>query len=187
MSPNSSKLPAEDLARQIGRRAENLYLTGQLLCSEAVLSVLNRGLSGGMPEEMAIRLASALPIGLGESGCACGALSGAVLALGLYLGRDRPAARDKKDALPAANLLHKRFRKHFGSACCRVLSREVKHKPREHFKQCARITGWTAELAALIILEKRPELAEAIDLRYCEARDSWIGSKIKQLINVAGR
>ncbi|MBI4965076.1 MAG: C_GCAxxG_C_C family protein [Desulfomonile tiedjei] len=187
MFHDSLKPRPGDLAKEIGSRAENLYLTGQLLCSEAVLTVLNRGLGGGMPDEMAIRLASALPIGLGDSGCTCGALSGAVLALGLFLGRDRPAARDKKEALPSANLLHDRFRERFGSACCRVLSRKVKHNPKEHFKQCAVITGWTAELAALVILQKRLELADAADFRYCRARDSWLGSKLKKLVNVACR
>jgi len=175
------------LAGEIGFRAENLYLTGQLLCSEAVLSVLNRGLRGGAPEGIAIRLASALPIGLGDSGCVCGALSGATLALGLFLGRDRPGAPNGKEALNATKVLHQRFKENFGSTCCRVLSRKFKDNPREHFKQCAQITGWTAEIAAIIILEKRPELGECADLAYCEARDSWLGSKIKQLMNVAGR
>lgn len=64
----------EPLAGMIAERAGNLYLTGQLLCSEAVLVVVNRGLGGGLPEETAIRLASALPAGLGDSGCTCGAL-----------------------------------------------------------------------------------------------------------------
>lgn len=181
------KPEAEDLAGEIGKRAENLYLTGQLLCSEAVLTVINRGLGGGLPEETAIRLASALPIGLGDSGCTCGALSGATLALGLFLGRERPGARDIREAMPAANLLHTRFKDQFGSACCRVLSRNFRDKPREHFKQCARITGWTANLAAIIILDKRPDLAAGADFSYCEARDSWLGSKLKQLIGIASR
>src|SRR5208283_2338144 len=109
MSDDTSKPDAEHLASMIGKRAENLYLTGQLLCSEAVLAVMNRGLAGGLPEGMDIRLASALPVGLGNSGCTCGALSGAVLALGLFLGRDRPGAPNGKQAMPSANLLHNRF------------------------------------------------------------------------------
>jgi C_GCAxxG_C_C family probable redox protein len=187
MSKDTSVPEAQQLALMIGTRAENLYLTGQLLCSEAILAVMNRGLRGGLPEGMDIRVASALPIGLGNSGCTCGALSGAALALGLFLGRDRPGAFNGKQAMPAANLLHNRFKKLFGSTCCRVLSRHAKEDPKEHFKQCGRITGQTAELATLILLEKRPDLAGGADLGYLETRDSWIGSKLSQLVNIVGR
>jgi C_GCAxxG_C_C family probable redox protein len=187
MSDGRSKPGNEQLAQIIGKRAENLYLTGQLLCSEAILAVMNRGLHGGLPEGMDISLASALPIGLGNSGCTCGALSGAVLALGLFLGRDRPGALNGKQAMPAANLLHNRFKGLFGSTCCRVLKQKAKHNPIGHFKQCAQITGQTAELAALLVLEKRPELADGADLGYLEAIDSWLGSKLRQLVNIAGR
>lgn len=187
MSDDTSKPDIEQLALKIGKRAENLYLTGQLLCSEAVLAVMNRGLRGGLAEGMDIRLASALPVGLGNSGCTCGALSGAALALGLFLGRDRPGALNGKQAMPAANIVHNRFKDLFGSTCCRVLTRRVKDDQKEHFRQCGRITGQTAELAALLVLEKRPELADAADFVYLEATDSWLGSKFRQLVGIAGR
>ncbi len=187
MSGDTSKHGAEQLALMIGKRAENLYLTGQLLCSEAVLVVINRGLGGGLPEGMDIRLASALPIGLGNSGCTWGALSGAELALGLFLGRDRPGASNGKLAMPAANLLHNRFKALFGSTCCRVLTQKVKHNQKEHFKQCGRITGQTAELAAHLVLEKRPDLANGANVDYLEGIDSWLGSKLEQLVGMAGR
>ncbi len=186
MSEEILESPSGQLARTIGKRAENLYLTGQLLCSEAILAVMNRGLRGGLPEGTDIRLTSALPIGIGESGCTCGALSGAALALGLFLGRDRPGTNGKQ-AMAAANLLHNRFKRLFGSTCCRVLTQKVKHNQKDHFKQCAEITGQTAGLAALLILEKRPELADNADLGYLEATDSWLGSKLKQLASIARR
>ncbi len=178
-------VPVEDvgeaLVRVIGSRARNLLETGQLFCSEAVLTVLNRGLGGGLPEELAIRLAAALPQGLGDSGCTCGALSGGALALGLFLGRDRPGARDNKRAMPAANLLHENFRNAFGSSCCRVLTRKVKGNPKAHLLQCAHFTGDAAEMAARIILETHPELIENADWDYLRQEDTRIGSKVKQL------
>jgi C_GCAxxG_C_C family probable redox protein len=182
MSDENVAQKAEAFARSLGKRAENIYLTHQLLCSEAVLSVVNRGLGGGVPDDVVIRMASALPVGIGNSGCTCGALSGAVLAIGLFLGRDRPGASDTKGALSSANVLHNRFKGLFGSTCCRVLSRNVKHNPRLHFKHCAQLTAQAAELAALIILEKRPELMDAFDTHYVETRDSWLGSKLRQLV-----
>ncbi len=187
MSVDTSKPGTEHLALMIGRRAENLYLTGQLLCSEAILAVMNRGLHGGLPEGMDVRVASALPLGLGNSGCTCGALSGAALALGLFLGRERPGAFNGKQAMPAANLLHNRFKGLFGSTCCRVLTQKLKDNQKEHFQQCGRITRQTAELAALLVLEKLPELVDGADLGYLEAIDSWLGSKLKQLVSVSGR
>jgi C_GCAxxG_C_C family probable redox protein len=186
MPQATSASPTEQLAAIIGKRAENLYLTGQLLCSEAILAAINRGLRGGLAEGMDIRLASALPIGIGESGCTCGALSGAALALGLFLGRDRPGSNGKQ-TMSAANILHDRFKGLFGSTCCRVLTQKVKQDPKKHFKQCAKITGQTAELAALLILERRPELADDADLAYLEAKDSWLGSKLRKLANIGGR
>lgn len=186
MSQDALKSAHEKLAGMIGERAEDLYLSRQLLCSEAVLVVMNRGLDGGLSDEVAIRLASALPVGMGDSGCTCGALSGAVLALGLFLGRDRPGASDRNHAMPAAKFLHNRFKECFGSTCCRVLSHKVKHKPRQHFKQCARITAQTAEFSALIVLQNRPELGEAPSVTYLEARESWVASQLKRLVNFAG-
>ncbi|MGO9567748.1 MAG: C-GCAxxG-C-C family protein [Desulfomonilaceae bacterium] len=132
-------------------------------------------------------LASALPIGLGNSGCTCGALSGAALGLGLFLGRDRPGGSNAKQAMPAANRLHNRFKALFGSTCCRVLTQKVKHNQKEHFQQCGRITGQAAELAALLVLEKRPDLANGANVDYLEGTDSWLGSKLKQLVSMAGR
>jgi hypothetical protein len=111
----------------------------------------------------------------------------AALALGLFLGRDRPGAFNGKQAMPAANLLHNRFKCLFGSTCCRVLTQKLKHNQKEHFKQCGRITGQAAELAALLVLEKRPDLADNADLGYLEAIDSWLGSKLKQLVSIARR
>jgi len=90
---DTEKIPANEhieVARLVGKRAGNLFDTGQLLCSEALLVVMNRVLGGGMPDELAVRLASTLPRVIGESGCTCGALAAGALALGLFLGRSRP-------------------------------------------------------------------------------------------------
>lgn len=182
MTDETGAQKREALARLLGEKAENLYLTKQLLCAEAVVSALNQGLGGGIPDDVVIRMASALPIGIGNSGCTCGALSGAVLAVGLFLGRDTPGASDKMGALSSANALHNQFKKAFGSSCCRVLSKDVKHDPRKHFHHCAKLTAQAAELAALIILEKRPELVNGADKDYVETRETWLGAKLKRLV-----
>jgi hypothetical protein len=85
-----------EVAKLAGEKAHNLFMTGQLLCSEAVVAVVNRALGGGLSDDVAIRMAACLPQGVGDSGCLCGAVNGGALALGLFLGRDRPGARDKR-------------------------------------------------------------------------------------------
>jgi hypothetical protein len=108
-----------------------------------------------------------------------------VLALGLFLGRERPGASEHKRAMSAANVLHNQFKELFSSTCCRVLTRNVKHDPRQHFRQCAEFTAQAAQLAAVIILEGRPELAVNADIAYLSTRDSWLGSKLRQLLDLA--
>jgi C_GCAxxG_C_C family probable redox protein len=171
---------AEELIRLVRSRAQDLYETRQLHCSEAVFSVLNSAFGGGLSQEMAIRVASAFPDGLGGSGCLCGALSGGALSLGLYLGRRSPGARDLRKALPAAKELNMRFKARFRSACCSTLCEENK-------KGCANLTGTAAQLAAEIILKRRPELMEAVDWAYLRNRDSRIRANLKRVSNLLRR
>ncbi len=176
---------AEELVRVAGERAHNLFMTGQLMCSEAVLTVVNRALGGDLSDDMAIRLTACLPQGMGDSGCLCGAVSGGALALGLFLGRNRPGARDKRKAMESAGSLHDGFKEEFKSTCCRVLSKKVKHDTSLHMKQCAHFTRTATEMAIGTILRKRPELVEKADWDYLRKRDSRIGSKIRMLASMA--
>ena len=51
----------ETLLYKIRLRTENLFMTRQLMCSEAVLTVLNQGLKGELSPEIAVRITSGLP------------------------------------------------------------------------------------------------------------------------------
>ncbi len=175
----------EELVRLVSERAQSLFETGQLMCSEAVLTVLNRGLSGGLDDDLAIRLASTLPQGLGDSGCTCGALSGGALGLGLFLGRGRPGAKDRNQAMAAANALHNQFKSLFGSTCCRVLTHKVKQDPKAHVEQCAQFTAVAAETAARVLLDKRPQLANNADWGYLRQRHSKVGAKLVTFLNLS--
>ncbi len=176
---------AAELALVAGERAHNLFETKQLMCSEAVLTVVNRALGGDLTDDLAIRLTACLPQGLGDSGCVCGALNGGVLALGLFLGRDRPGARDKRKAMNAASALHDGFKGEFKSTCCRVLSKKVKHDSRAHMKQCAHFTRTTTEMVVRMILKQRPALVDKADRDYLQKRDTLIGSRLRQLAGMA--
>ena len=171
---------SQALVIAIRERAENLFQTKKLLCSEAILVSLNQGLGGGLTEDQAIALASGFTIGLGESGCLCGAVSGGVMALGLLLGKDRTYAR-RKEIREAAAELHNRFKELHRSTCCRVLTKSVKDDSKAHFQQCTELTGEGAEIAARMILERRPELAAQANREFLNRRDNQLAAGVSRI------
>jgi C_GCAxxG_C_C family probable redox protein len=173
-----------ELLDLVESRAQNLFMTRQLYCAEAVFLVLNKGFGGGLSEETAIRLASAMTDGLGGAGCLCGALGGGVLALGLFLGRDSHGGKDRYHAQQASRALHDLFRNNLGSTCCRVLNKKTIKDSRSHFEHCKAVTGIGARLAAQVILERRPGLAKNADLEYLAQVDSKIASNLKRVANL---
>lgn len=184
MEAPCSRSRTDQILDMVGARAENLFRSGQLVCSEAVLSVLNDSLRGGLSSEQAISLAAGFPEGLGGSGCLCGALGGGVMALGLFLGRKRPGGRDRLGLRAATEQLHTRFKGEVHSTCCRVLTKKVKDDKKAHFDQCARLTETGARIAAEIILDLRPELIEGADEEYLSKRESRIVARIGRVVNL---
>ena len=172
----------EALFQNIGKKAENLYRTHQMFCAEAVLVSLNNGLGGGLNEKQAVSLAAGLTVGIGGSGCMCGALGGGILALGLFLGETGPY-RNRKAIRDASGELHERFKSVYRSTCCRVLSKNYKHDSRAHFDHCAGITAAGAEMTARLILEKRPELALRSDPSYLNRQQSGIAAFVMSIAN----
>lgn len=175
---------AETLVSLVRRRAENLFETHQLLCSEAVLYVLNGGLKGGLPAETAVRLASGFGEGIGRTGCMCGAFAGAMMGLGLYLGRQGLNGKGSKRVLVKARELYGNFKAEFGTTCCRVLTKRVAHDQRALFSQCANHTGEAAEMAARIIVEARPGLLDEAHWEFLEKRDSKLEAGISRLFTL---
>ena len=173
---------AEQLIAQITERARNLYQTRQLLCTEAVVVALNQGLDGGLTDAQAVAMAAPFCVALGESGCLCGALSGAVMVSGLFLGNERPY-RYRKDMRESARQLHDAFKASNGATCCKVLSQKVKHDKKAHFRQCADLTAEATELAAKLILQKRPELIMRAKKGYLAKRQSKIGGLLFRLVH----
>ena len=156
-------------------------MTGQLMCSEAVLTVLNQGLKGGLAPEIAVRITSGLPKGFGRSGCTCGALSASVIALGLFLGRNGPGILNNKRVYAASRELHQRFKTKFGSTCCRVLTKNIELGTKHHFRFCARHAGDVSDQTARIILDHTPERLDIADWAYLNQTDTKMSAKIKQL------
>jgi C_GCAxxG_C_C family probable redox protein len=64
-------------------------------CAQAVSSVFAR--DAGVPEEIVLRAATGFGGGVGHTGGACGAVSGAVLAVGLLFGSTGPEEKEAKE------------------------------------------------------------------------------------------
>lgn len=173
----------ETLINKIRQRTENLFMTRQLMCSEAVLTVLNQGLKGGLAPEIAVRITSGLPEGFGGSGCTCGALSAGVIALGLFLGRHGPGILNNRTVYSTSRELHQRFKTKFGATCCRVLTKNIDVGTKHHFRFCARHAGEVSEQTARIVLDHEPERLELADWAYLNQTDSNMRARIKQLTN----
>ena len=178
---------SDDFSDLAGQRARNLFQSGQLLCSEAVLAVLNKALRGGLDTGAAVRLASGLPQGMGGSGCTCGALSGGVLALGLFLGRSGPGIGNNREVMQAASALHEVFKSQYGSTCCRVLCKKYGKNGAADPQHCAELTAFAAQAACRIICEKRPGLASDADREYLLQNDSRLEAGLKRIAGLFSR
>jgi C_GCAxxG_C_C family probable redox protein len=89
-------------------------------CSQAVLAAWAEQFQ--LPQETALKLAGGLGGGIGRSGEICGALTGAILVLGLRYGTADPHDKNTKYDLyrRTQDLMH-RFKENAGSLYCRQL------------------------------------------------------------------
>ena len=100
-------------------RAESLFREG-FSCSQAVFMAFAPGL--GMAERQAALVASAFGGGMARHGWTCGALTGALMALGLHGGHTAAADSATKDALYVrVQALVARFEERHGTTACRQL------------------------------------------------------------------
>ena len=92
----------------------------EFLCSEAVLMALAKCL--GVESKLIPKIATGFGAGIGGEGEVCGALSGAVMGLGLKFGRDVPGftENDRRPHWYATKLM-KGFRELHGHLRCRDL------------------------------------------------------------------
>ena len=82
----------EKLIEEARQTAESYFKRGEFYCSESVITTINEMLDQPFEPKLA-KLASGFPIGIGKSGCLCGAVSGGVMALGLAYGREKQIGR----------------------------------------------------------------------------------------------
>lgn len=141
----------------VRKTAEGYFDRGEFFCSESVVHTINEYLEWRFPKEVT-KLASAFPVGLGKSGCLCGAVSGGAMALGMVYGRDHGEPMADK-MLPIAAELHDHIKKTYGSTCCRVMVKNFVFNTPERKAHCVKITGEVAAWVAMQ-LEKDKEIKE---------------------------
>jgi C_GCAxxG_C_C family probable redox protein len=100
--------------------AEKYFIDQKYNCSEAVLLAL--GQAWGVSSDALPLIAGGFGGGVGKKGLICGALSGAVMAIGLRLGSPDPTDTEKRELVVrhVAQLLD-RFRDSYGETDCRKL------------------------------------------------------------------
>lgn len=148
------KFAKEVSLRELKKHAEDKYRNG-FFCCEALMSAVHEDFMLDVPEEV-IAMSSGMAVGVGRSGCLCGALNGGVLALGMMFGRTQPNGPKDPEVnrvMKFTNELHDWFKKanKKNATCCRVLTREFDMGKGEHKEQCIRYTGLVAYKTGEII------------------------------------
>lgn len=143
--PEVTASEAEGMALTSGAR----FLDG-LSCTEAILEASCQ--LAGIDPRVLMPLASGFRGGMGMAGCACGALVGGTMAVGLFAGRSGENESDAT-ALALTKRLHDEFLARFSTTCCRALNGDDFESP-EHDRRCADITAETTRMTLTLLLER---------------------------------
>lgn len=141
-----------DIAK-IRQQAEEYYRSGDYYCSEAIVRTIRDEFALPYSDNV-VALASGFPVGIGGSGCTCGALAGGVMALGMVFGRVAPKDPKVQKTMSLAKELHDKFVGNHHCACCRALTRGVEFASPERKAKCVSFTGEVAEEIAKIIVRE---------------------------------
>lgn len=128
-----------DISKQAGERARELFGSGWF-CAESVLRAMAE--AGGKYTDGLEALASGMCAGVARTDNICGAVSGAVMGLGLYVGRTDPGAGQTTDLVNAlAQEFMERFKAEWSETTCTGLSGYNFSEPGglEQFRKAKRI------------------------------------------------
>ncbi len=134
---------------KVKKDAENYYNSG-FYCSEAIVASIRENFNLDISADI-VMAASGFPVGIGGAKCLCGAVSGGIIALGLFFGRNRPNDKKIKLCMKLSAELHDYFKGQNRALCCRVLTSDLKLGSGKHMEQCTYFTGQVAEKTAQII------------------------------------
>jgi uncharacterized protein len=138
---------------KIKATAEEYYRSGAFYCSEAIVKTIKDAFNLPVPDAV-VAMASGFPVGIGGSGCTCGAVVGGIIALGLFFGRSKSGDNKVNKAMELSRELHDLFKNRHKKLCCRVLTKGMTLGSPDHMNQCIALTGEVAEEAVKIILRE---------------------------------
>ena len=135
---------------RIRETAENYYRNGDFYCSESIVKTIRDEFGLSLPDDV-IALASGFPVGMGKSGCTCGAIVGGIMAIGMFFGRTQGKDKKVDKTMQLAHELHDIFQKKHKVLGCRILTKGMVLGSPVHMKQCIAFTGEVAEETARIL------------------------------------
>jgi C_GCAxxG_C_C family probable redox protein len=127
-------------------------------CSQAVLAAFARDL--GLEHEAALKLASAFGGGIGRRGDVCGAVSGALMALGLALGHSGNDDASKDATVELVRSFLERFEAAHGSVTCRTL---IGHSDSPEGRQKARDAGVFQSICPALVADAARLVSSVLD------------------------
>ena len=135
---------------EISKKAVTLFKDGGWNCAEAVFLAIAENLL----DEVPVNLASCLGGGIGGKRHLCGALSGAILSLGITHGRKEPFEEGRLRAYKASKEIYEKFQKTFHSTECWELTNCEQDKRKRKQEICPKYVEKAALFAAEIINRK---------------------------------
>lgn len=143
---------------QVRKSAEDAFAAG-MFCAESVVLALAK--AQGIDSTLLPKVATAFCSGMSRTCGTCGALTGAVMGVGLALGRS--TANDSvQPSYVATQQLIQAFEKEFGSRDCQTLldgcdlntlEGQVVFRDQQLGQRCLQFTGRAAEIAAQVIVD----------------------------------
>lgn len=131
--------------------AEKIFTTG-FACSESVIAAIRDAFDLNIPDS-AIAMSSGFPWGLGGAGCLCGAVAGGAMCIGFLYGRTTPGDPKINRCFELTNEFHDKFKKEFGTTCCRVLIKNYPDKNSQERKcHCIRMVRFAVVAVAEILI-----------------------------------
>jgi len=142
---------------QIAEEQGRNYFRQGLNCTECLMHTMMDLYETGLPDE-AIRLATGFGGGIGNTKHICGAITGAVMALGVIRGRENPTGpreemkeRTKhlqQDIYPVFAKMREELEKEYGTLICSEMTRVFEDfHSKQRMRTCMDIVGFCAKTA----------------------------------------
>jgi C_GCAxxG_C_C family probable redox protein len=146
-------------------RARELFSNNGYYCAESVLLAVAE--HAGIQDELIPRIATGFCSGISRTGGMCGAVSGGIMAIGLYLGRNSP--NDNRDACyEIVRVFMARFSSQFGALSCFELTGvqlgtpegQAAFKEKGLIKECTNYVGEATRMVVELVGKAKQEIMD---------------------------